>query len=374
MLQDSYLCKRSKQFEWVCNWLSEQNYLKTLDSLLEEGADLLSEFDTEEDDALPRIGDGVYANSLLKSFDTLHDKNILSARFHHGEDINYIMTTSSDKTLKVFDWETGDVKINFHHSIIISTDWHPHISNRVAVGTMDSHVLVLEFDFENNKTNVLYDIKSHGRHVIRVRWHPTGNLLASASNDHKVITYKQNEEKSYEQVQEFTFDSAIEAMTFTNSGEQLIVASRDSSYLHYINIDSSEIVAHNLCNNAFSDNPGFSVLDLNVSHDDKYVLAATDKDSVITFVTGTPIQARSFYGMKNDKWSQPKVDWSSTLNYIYTTSQDNKVYVYDMSNEKNVFQLEGHTGIVRDIHRHPTKEILLTCSYDKTIKLWHRIE
>lgn len=35
-----------------------------------------------------------------------------------------------------------------------------------------------------------------------------------------------------------------------------------------------------------------------------------------------------------------------------------------------VERLKGHSAVIRDIHHDPSRNVLLTASYDKTVKVW----
>jgi len=80
---------------------------------------------------------------------------------------------------------------------------------------------------------------------------------------------------------------------------------------------------------------------------------------------------RNFYGYSSDEWSLPRAKFDNSGHYMYTTSQDNKIYVYAVANEKEVNQISGHTGVIRDISIHPQLDLLASCSYDKTVKIWN---
>lgn len=364
---------RVKQYSWVCDWLQKNSYLKTLDTLIEEGADILSDIKSENKDNIPLKGDKNYSNSELDSIDDLHKNNVLSVRFHPDKDSNLILTTSTDKTLKLYNYKTSNVISEYTGPIIVSVDWNPKITNRAVVGTMDSYSLVLDFDLENKADPVVvFQTKAHNRHVVRSKWHPNGRIFATASNDHKVFIFSHSGENNYEIKEELSFNSAVEAIEFTPDGKSLIIAARGDGNLKYLDIETMNVTDYSLDPVWKMERTEHSVLDINASYDGKYILACTDNNKAVAFVANSSVQARVFYGMKNDKWSQPRSAWSLSQNYIYTTSQDNLVYIFDMSNEKVVHHLKGHSKMIRDIHHHPSEEIVATCSYDKKIKLWNK--
>ena len=68
--------------------------------------------------------------------------------------------------------------------------------------------------------------------------------------------------------------------------------------------------------------------------------------------------------------SQPRATWHPSGKYIYGTSQNNIIFTWDVLTEEVKYRLYGHTGYPRDLSYHPTKEVLFTCSYDKTLRIW----
>ena len=112
-------------------------------------------------------------------------------------------------------------------------------------------------------------------------------------------------------------------------------------------------------------------MDLSVSPNGKYLCAATDTSRNIIIEVGTNNIVRSLYGHKNDGFSQPRIAWSSSGQYIFgNTQEDSSICVWDIASTKMVKRLEGHTGQLRDIFGSKTSDTIVTCSYDKKVKVW----
>jgi WD40 repeat protein len=67
---------------------------------------------------------------------------------------------------------------------------------------------------------------------------------------------------------------------------------------------------------------------------------------------------------------QTRVCWHPSGAYIFATSQDQKVYCWQVSSQKVVAQLRGHTGVVRDLDVSADGLCLISGSFDKTIRMW----
>ena len=112
-------------------------------------------------------------------------------------------------------------------------------------------------------------------------------------------------------------------------------------------------------------------MDLSVSPNGKYLCAATDTSRNIIIEVGTNNIVRSLYGHKNDGFSQPRIAWSSSGQYIFgNTQEDSSICVWDIASTKMVKRLEGHTGQLRDIFGSKTSDTIVTSSYDKKVKVW----
>lgn len=94
------------------------------------------------------------------------------------------------------------------------------------------------------------------------------------------------------------------------------------------------------------DHVSFSILHISFSEDEDYLLASTDRDRVIMYRYGQSTPVRNFYGASNDLFSQPRHAWHKSGHYVYSTSQDHKIYCWEVSTQNLVHQLEGHTGLI----------------------------
>ena len=121
----------------------------------------------------------------------------------------------------------------------------------------------------------------------------------------------------------------------------------------------------------FDSHVSFAVMHLAVSPNGKYICAATDASRNIIIEVGTSNIIRDLYGHKNDGFSQPRIAWSSSGQYIYgNTQEDSGICVWDIASTKLVKRLKSHTGQLRDIFSSSNTDTVATSSYDKTTKIW----
>jgi len=61
---------------------------------------------------------------------------------------------------------------------------------------------------------------------------------------------------------------------------------------------------------------------------------------------------------------------STGQRYIYSGSFDGSIYIYDILSGNLIDKLEGHHSTIRDVSWHPYLPIILSASWDKTVRKW----
>mmetsp|Transcript_60458 Transcript_60458/g.179117 ORF Transcript_60458/g.179117 Transcript_60458/m.179117 type:complete len:300 (-) Transcript_60458:161-1060(-) len=261
----------------------------------------------------------------------------------------------------------------------------------------------------------------HGKYVKCLAWSPSAPLLATGSADGAVQLTKvlgQPEDRGntseirLENVRTMHLPGAIEAMCFLDNGNTLVCYARETPYLSYFDLtDECKQTKYNV-NEAvkgFEDHVSFAIMHLVPSPNEKHLAAATDTHRNIIFKAGSSKQVRNLYGMyevidhshfalavlccalsqpfsniwqpycssghKNDGFSQPKIAWSQTGQYLFgNTQEDSSICVWDIASSSIVKRIDrstgGHSGQIRDMFGSPTSDTIVTASYDKTVKVW----
>lgn len=101
------------------------------------------------------------------------------------------------------------------------------------------------------------------------------------------------------------------------------------------------------------------------------ILASTALDRAVVLYdlrTSSPL-AKSILTLASNA-----VSWNPMEAFNFAVaSEDHNVYIFDMRNMSRALNvLKGHVAAVMDVAFSPTGEDLVTASYDRTIRLWHR--
>lgn len=142
-------------------------------------------------------GDGAgtihYFNSSIKAKQILKQHNDTITDISFSITDNKFVTSSDDKTCKIFDFETGieDIIFEEHLSDVKTCDWNPY-KNIVASGGKDQTIKI----WDPSSREVIDTLHPHKNSINRLRFNKNGNWLLSASKDHllKIIDIRMMKE------------------------------------------------------------------------------------------------------------------------------------------------------------------------------------
>ena len=170
-------------------------------------------------------------------------------------------------------------------------------------------------------------------------------------------------------------DIEKEVKEVENEGDcewELIIALRDTPHLTYLHCGTYEQRFVTLNETAWDTHCSFTPLHLAVSPNHKYLLIATDKNFHFIVKIGESKRLRLLAGgHSSGDFGKPRVSWDCTGKYIYCNNEDGtSITVYSISTEKPVRSLSAHSGSVRDVISHPSKSLVASASYDKSVILF----
>ncbi|EGD82210.1 hypothetical protein, variant [Salpingoeca rosetta] len=355
-----------------------------------------------------------------------HEGNVLACRLSTD---GKLITSSADRTVGVTPVDglpeavfADEPTAKFPMPCpILCVDYNP-TNNLMLVGGMDGATNVLDME-----GNVVQAGPKHRKYVVRVRWSPCGQYFATASYDGTAELWARgtstrskgddggsgngdNSGEEYERLQQFHFEGNVECVTFAppldtaadtggdgddnnsddgdddgddgddNNGSggddgkegrpgQLLICARGECCLHVYDIACKQTDYINM-NELLDDYVSFSAMDACVSPDGRYVLVATDRDRLILLSRQHKCLLKVFYGASNGQYSNPRCCFHPSGAYVYASSEANDVVVWETTTQKVVQRLKGHSKVIRDMHMCSAHEMLVTCSYDKSVRFW----
>ncbi|KAF9917164.1 hypothetical protein BX616_001768 [Lobosporangium transversale] len=307
-----------------------------------------------------------------------------------------------------------------HSGVALDIDFHPLFPELMLTSAMDKTVVLT-----NTVLGEEHQIfKDHAKFVVRAKFAMDGSRIITASHDKTVRIYKAiEEEETNNRSQEkrlpryvldktLTFKGAVESLCVlpwpSNSGVSsvdngicnetrpptAVVGTRDDNYLHYINLSDYSVTKYNM--NLNNDNwVSFTPMEISASphNNGGYLLVSTDSPTgrQILFRTGSALQLFNYYGVPTDGFSTPRHVWDRTGKYFYVTGNDHKIYCLQVNNADDgaavatvagtrgtkqsheqaiIRTLEGHTSVVRGLYMDYHRNMLVSCSFDKTVRTW----
>eukprot|EP00038_Savillea_parva_P031309 m.84906 g.84906 ORF g.84906 m.84906 type:complete len:412 (+) comp9611_c0_seq3:67-1302(+) len=337
---------------------------------------------------LEHAGDGHYARDLWIDLEKARKANCLSVRIH--PDGSRILSGAADKTVvsTPIPDDPDDAAASVAASSVVYTcagpvlsmDVNPVNTDLVLTGDMSGNSVVFSLA---SKKAVFTPIK-HGKYVIRVAWSACGNYFVTASYDKQARLYKASskeedggEKEPYTLVKTIKGIGQVMCAAFTPAAippadAELAVGVRDDNRIHLVKLSTLKTRAINM--NANGDNwVSFTAMDVSFSPSGQFILVSTDKERLILYSRKSGLQVRNFYGAMNDEYSNPRHCWHPSGQYIYATSQLHDVLVWELHSSKVVAKMTDHTQPIKDIYYHPGNKMLVSTSFDRSIKLWREI-
>ena len=355
-------------------------------------------------------GNGVYPTDPVVSLPNINGvSNPLCCAMNRSD--NILAVGGADSNVTIATWgsalaPTPDAATNtvlnaarFQCSAPVICISFCNFNDIVCAGCMDGSVHFIGFSFIGGKANA-WALKSLGdddikfsKYVKSIAWSTSSPVVACSSADGTVIVSRvtildedtimddvdddnvHRKDINITKLKSLHFKGSVEALCFVKDGQSLCIYERDTSYLSYFDLaDEYKMTKFSLngkTTGGFDDFVSFAVMQLSVSPNGKYLCAATDSSRNIIIEVGTDNIIRDLYGHKNDSFSQPRVAWSSSGQYVFgNTQEDSGICVWDVASASIVNKLPHHSSQIRDIFSSTTSDTLITASYDKSCTVW----
>ncbi|MBD2211233.1 AAA-like domain-containing protein [Nostoc linckia FACHB-104] len=279
---------------------------------------------------------------------TGHTGSVNNANF--SPDGKYIVTTSEDKTAKVWDKEGKLLTtLTGHTGSVNNANFSP--DGKYIVTTSRDKTAKVWY----REGNLLTTLIGHTSSVNNVNFSPDGKYIVTASRD-KTAKVWDKEGKLFSTLTGHT--SSVNNANFSPDGKYIVTASADSTAKVWDREGKllTTLTGHKIyVNNA------------NFSPDGKYIVTTSeDKTAKVWDKEG-----KLFSTLTGHTSSVNNANFSPDGKYIVTASRDKTAKVWDR--EGNLLTtLTGHTGSVNNANFSPDGKYIVTASDDNTAKVWYR--
>lgn len=319
--------------------------------------------------------------------------NVLSVKISTNDECEWAVVGSVDKSLSFVNVNEGKVTKRIEGMVsgaVLSVDFNPVFHHLLAVACMDGTHYLINWQQD---TPLVHKVHDHGfKYVLQVKWSGDGTMLATCSSDHSVNVYKLSSLQAAMNTSSVPELERVKNMVFRETPESilwreqcLMVAARGDNFLNLYDSETGQKRDSLNMNTTGDNHVSFTPMYLSSCANTGFVSVSTDKNRTILMAPGCNGPIASYYGAVNDEYSTPRTCFSHNGRTLYSTSQDNTVVAWDLATQKVIHRLDGHCKLIvslsfsvvifliklkRDIDHHPTQDMLITGSYDKTVKIW----
>ncbi|GAX79155.1 hypothetical protein CEUSTIGMA_g6595.t1 [Chlamydomonas eustigma] len=417
---------------YVQQWLSEQGFLSALKALekdsgivydetkLNEGAKLMqlvwrdmeavlaADVDDAaaerlaEEERLLRGGCEDYVSEIATCLEGVHPSSVTCVRIWPGRDV--LLTGSGGGHVRLMDFE-ADVKweckvgtggVLCLDLVEISNDIG-RLAYLLAVGSMDGSVSILQPE----RGEILASNRAHSKYVVRVLWAKSdaeggsnGHLvLVTASHDQSVgvFSWESTEASGTElrssaeptaqiggevhtlvEIKKVPYMTPVQDILLMPDGHTLVVAVKAAHCLRLLDIHKiKDLGDERLINmNEAGDNHiSFTARHLALSPDGKYLLVSTDTARLLILRTCDWSVLRSLFAT-SEQFHNPVATWHRDSFYVYVATTTAEVWAFHVGSGKVVSKLAAHKINVRDMNYDASRNLLATCSFDKSVRIF----
>ncbi|MBW4575438.1 MAG: NACHT domain-containing protein [Aphanothece sp. CMT-3BRIN-NPC111] len=281
---------------------------------------------------------------------------------------------SSDQTVKLWDANTGrSLKILWGHTRWVCSVAYSPDGQTLASGSGDHSVKL----WDVSTGQCLKTLQGHTHWVLSVAFSPSGNILASSSGDHTVKLWDVSTGQCLRTLQGHT--NYVESIAFSPQGNILASGSGDQTVKLW-DIGTGQCLttlqghASRVWSVAYA--PSANIL-----------ASGSDDSSVKLWDIGTGQCLKTLQGHISSIWS---VTFSQDGQILASGGGDQTIRLWDITTGQCLKTLPGHSNLVSSVAfnsvgvgvvperatlgkaelTHENSQILASCSYDETIKLW----
>lgn len=279
-------------------------------------------------------------------------------------DCQTLASASDDKTIRLWDLPTGKERsiLRDHSNFVKSVTFHPTQTHLLASGSKDRTIKL----WNTHTREVLQTLTGHQNQVNTVSFSPDGQILATGSADKMIILWQHDTDEIIAILKGHNL--GVNAIAFSPQAPLLASASADTTVKLW-NLTTGELDCTLTAHTA-------AVKALAFSHDGKYLATGGDDRTIRVWdvasrqclhnLSGHPwdISALTFTDISELSSSKIK----SNADILLSGSWDKTIKLWQVSTGENLDTFFGHTEAVNCIA--VCQNLIISGSSDATIKLW----
>jgi len=267
-------------------------------------------------------------------------------------DGSLIASSSADKTVRIWNINSGDCTLlRGHTKGVNDCAWAPN--NRVASGGDDNDVRFWDISAPDQG----HVLSGHTNPVFCVRYDASGTYLASGSYDNTIRLWDAKTGTFLRELSGHT--EPVTSLDFV--GQNTLISGSYDGLIHIWDVASGTLTK--------TLNDGSCPIS-NLRVHSTFVLVSR-LDGIVRLWKeefGHHV-IREYSGHINKKYCLGTTLLRSQ--HIVSGSEDNKIYIWSVQSSKVEKILEGHTGPVMSVDSSKERNILVSGSMDKTVKIWN---
>ncbi|KIM19685.1 hypothetical protein M408DRAFT_83185, partial [Serendipita vermifera MAFF 305830] len=315
-----------------------------------------------------RIASGS-SDRTIRVWDAETGENVIGPLEGHSDSVNSvsfspdgtrIVSGSSDNTIRIWDVERGVTVIGpleGHTGWVRSVSFSPD-GTRIASGSSDNTIRV--WDIENSET-VLGPLKGHIYSITSVSFSPDGTYIVSGSEDETIRVWdSKTGEKVVGPLEGHT--DYVNSISFSPDGTRIVSGSSDNS-IRIWGIKTGNTMMGPLKGHTDS------VMSVSFSPDGTRIVSGSSDTTIRVWDSET---GETVIGpLEGHAYLVNSVSFSPDGTRFASGSEDSTVQVWSAEvNEKVMSLSEGHTNSVSSVSFSPDGTRIASGSYDKTTRVW----
>ncbi|MFM9963051.1 MAG: protein kinase domain-containing protein [Planctomycetaceae bacterium] len=282
-----------------------------------------------------------------------HSEPVMSVSF--SPDGKRIVSGSHDKTLKVWDAQTGELvlTLNGHSKFVFCVSFSPD-GKRIVSGSLDKTLKV--WDAQTGES--LLTLNGHSDWVRSVSFSPDGKRIVSDSMNGTLKVW--NAQTGEPVLTLNGHEEGVTYVSFSPDGKRIVSGSLDATLMVW-DVQTGEPV---LTLNGHSG----SVMSVSFSPDGKRIVSGSRDNTLKVWdaQTGEPVLT-----LKGHSNAVESVSFSPDGKRIVSGSGDATLKVWDAQTGEPLLTLNGHSGGVSSVSFSPDGKRIVSGSVDNTLKVWN---